>query len=1469
MKYVKRAASTFILILFLLFSLKIYIKTENFEKLLTNILSMSGLKIEFTDVELQGFNKLFVENIKVKDMKNNVVIDAKTLEAKINLTMPSRLLRIDINDAVVNLERSKNNHFNIFDVIKKGEKPKKITYDRASRIGKLYINNATLNYSDISYKNKILKELHNVNGFLETSKSRGFILEAKGTNKTEKIGIELSDVLNAPQNLIKSVFDDKPANYDKRKNFYVNFIFGDVKLNENLGQFVPLNLIKIKDGKLNGKISINNYNPNRYLRVIGKLEIKNGTLFYTDYSDDIKNIDTKIDLGLEKIKVDGISREKNDEKIKLELNFDTIKEILDLKLGLENVPFEKIKKYKTINDLKIEAKGNVNGNLLLNYKLKEKEFDLKSKFNSHNIQMIGYNFRNLKAEMNLSKDMILAFKNIKFDFDEKINNFRIKNNVLLNEFIYDINKKYGEGKYLLNNSGSDYSIDKIYGTLKIDKNNIIYGTATSNSLDGNYKIIPESLLVEINTKAKKIFDINYNNQKYGISPNISNMVLDLKSKTILKSGNIDTKLKLYNKNPLILDLNANLKSENNKIIGNYNLFSEYGNQIIEYENLEINGKINDLLSLNIDVNGKIDELWLGYQRLKNVNALLNINNGIVNINNIFNDKINVNGLYNLNNGYMNINSKLNNYILYNTFKPELNILVNNLQANINGTVNKLNGNIIFEPSKTYVDSLLIGTTKGNINIENSVLNIKELTLRENSLTGQYNLNNGNTNLELVVKEKNIPQLLNNKDLTVGTNSKFKLQGKLDNFDLKGNINLDNISYKTYKIPEIDTEIEYKNGDINNLLKKGIVDVKKLTFIGENKEELFTTKTNFDLEKIDINYELQNQSFVLDSYKDLKEKGYSGEVKWDFLFRGKERSFFTDLKVKSDNLVLSGFKVNNLDIDTQANNDGLNIGQFYLEYENNPLLLNGYLGFKPINYDMSLLAENFNLEFLGLDKDVSEAKGNANINLLFSNKGSSGDIKLDNFSYKTKDGVVKAEDINVNINLANNMLNINRLNGGYNDGKFDINGNLDVPTIPEDFFKTKKVKLGKLNLNANLDNVGLRYGEDIDFHLTGDVVFTEDNLFGTININSGEVKSIPTFGNEEKNLTETEKEELLAKKTIVEGFVEEVIDKIMKQYTVNLAVHTSKDFKLNIPSVSLVRGIRADILGTGNILYQNDKVDILGNYSLRNGSFTLNGNKFNIENVDVRFTDANSSLSELNPFINFEAKTIIKGEEVTVSLNGYFNESEIKLKSSSGYTKEQILSLLAFNIKDEKNSEGVFVENRTEDKNAALVSSLVDTTLNQLIFSPVTGKIEEIFGLTALRINTNFQRENSEQASYVGLTKVYMQGNAYKNKVYWNAELKFPFKNGNENSEINNQKDFIGYNLWLNYKLPNGFSARMGGETINKEEQEKIEVTTGKSINKLRKGINYYIGFDFSNKANTFKELIRKIFPKRKIDTLEK
>ena len=1654
MKYIKRSLIVFIFLLMSLFALKFYISTKNFRGVLTSILKSSGLNVEFRNVKLIGFNKIQIDNLKVKDLAGNVVIDAKKTTAGISLLMPTRLNRIDVYNGTVNLERRKNEDFNIFHVIKKDPKKPK-TFDTTSRIGKMHIHNSILNFTDTTYSKKIRKTLKKVSGRLEVAKSRGFSLFAKGSgNKnedgtTEILKVELKQLIKSKQS-IYSMFDKIKNSDIRRKDARLNFGFENVRITEELGQYAQIDMIKAKGGILTGALKMEQNKIEKKIHALGSLKIKNGKLSYVDFDGDIEGVNAVVDMKKDKITVNANTK-LSESPVTLTMAYFIQTQKMNLKLVADKLPFDQVARYKIIKDAKIEAEGAVSGNLELNIDTKSKKGTLDGKFSSDNIRISNSDFQNVKTNMKITNEK-LTLSDTSFIFNQEFSGFKVNEDVKIGKFVYDLKKKTGSGDYVLNNLGSDFDIKKITGSAKISPKNIITGTVRSNVLRGNYTVNPKTQTAVVNARSRGYFNVNYGGKSYKISPDVDNLVAKFNSKNVLRSGIIKARVKDlsvpfikaikvkvrirngnyrisgtagmngggvlningtttsdmkhsyslnlpkevdiakllrangYNfngldkaklpataearvhgvnnkfsgtyeihspygeymgkyknlhangkindlanldmtvnakaselqfenqrlrnvtgnleikdnavniasirsenlnasgrydiksgkmdinarlKNYMFTDnnlpskmnvkigtLNANLTGTADKLSGNYELYSPYGEYVVEYEKLHANGKINNLSKLDLTANAKMDELWLNYQRLKDVTANLELKDNVVNILSIKNENLNASGNYNLKTGNMNINAGLKDYMLYDTSPYKVNLKVKNLDANLKGTVNKLSGNITIPSAPTTIKSTYVGDTNAHISIKDGIMRFDDVTLRDNRLSGTYNLATGISDIGLALNEPDIPKLLEMKDLTFGTKSNLNLKGDLNNFNLEGQIAFGNMSFKTYKIPHIVADIKYSNGNIDKLFKYGTFDLQKLRFIGDNQETLFETQTKFDLANVNIDYQLEKQKFSLDSIQDLKDKGYSGDIDFGFMYRGSFDKFISGVKIKADSIKLSGFPVKNVDIDLQANEKSLNIGQFYLEYENNPLLLNGYVQFTPVKYNVSMLAKDFNLDFLGIDKNIAQAGGIANVDAIFSNEATTGHILLNNFNYKTKDQLTLVDNVNANIDLKNSKLIVNRLDGGYNGGTFKVTGDLDVPTIPADFMKTKRLELGKFELNADLNNVGLHYGTGIDFALSGNAIFTENRLFGDLVVNNAQIREIPDFNSSKANTTESQKAKKEQDKSIVEGIVEEVIDKIMKQYTINIGVQAGNNVKINIPNVSLVKNIKGTVKGSSEITYDDGQIGIDGEYGITKGSFSVNGNDFKIDGAEIRFVPSINGVtaSVSDPFVVFDASTKVDGDRIEINVSGNVSNPEIRFSSSSGKTREEIISMLALNTL--VGNSGKPGENGDNSVDGLVVAgSLVNTALNELFLSSVTGKIKDALGMSKFTVSTNVDRSN-KTGEYSAATTLTLQDNLYKDKLFWNAAFKFPYQ-----TSKSDEKNPIGYNAWLSYSVSNGLDLRAGGESF-KRSSSSASMGNGSRI-------NYYFGVDFSTKADTFGDILKKIFKKKKLDTLKK
>ncbi len=1677
MKYIKKGLYVFVPLLLCLFALKMYISTNNFRELLTNILKSSGLNVTFEKVELQGFNKLKIDNLIVRDIYGNVFVNSKKTTADINLLVPSRLKKIDVYDATVNIKRKKENHLNVFDIIKPSNKKNSI--DRASRLGKLYIHNATLNYSDLSYAQKIEKTLYKVNGFLESAKSRGFTLEAKGNSGNETLGIKLKNPIKGKQNFW-SIFDKKKNENEKEKYFEMMLYFKNIKITEALGQYVPLEMIKAKAGILNGNLLMSNNNRKKETIPEGNLRISNGVVWYEDFAGDISNINATVNLKKDENIVDANAKLQN-RMVTFKLNQDKLKEKLKLKLTTNKVPLSEISRYKIIKNFNVKTGGEVTSKLDIDVDLKTKNtllngnfysnnaklenYDLKNvkakmsldtkksllnadifsdnvssgnlnlknvkaklilniknsllnadafsdsvKFENYNLKNVkakvalntknslmnadvfsdninfannylknvkakmnmniknsllnadissdnakisNYNFRNLGTKMNFNtKNKIVVLNNTKFNFDETISGFKVKQDVTVPVFTYDMNNRSGSGEYIFTNKGSDFSVKQIAGTATINKDNVISSNFISEEISGNFRINPKSMEMVVNTRSKENFVVRYQKQNYVLKPQIDNLKLAFNNKNILQAGKIKTDLKLenkyvnninadvtihngnYNVNALVTTKNGevfrvagnttsqmkhnyaielqdknkildavklmkdykinvkgletaklpiklekfNISGDNKKITGEYEISSQYGKYVVEYEQLHAKGKIYDLQKMNLDMNAQMKELWVNYQRFKNVSTNLMIKDNVVNIKKLSNEKqIFANGKYNLKTGHLNIDSKLNDYVVYNTSNPELNLYINNARLNLNGKVDNLSGKINIPDSITMINSKNIGKTKILAEIENNILKLNDVrfqknydgiisdpeNIKENRLTGKYNLKTGIADVKLNLDERDVTSLIDIPDLNFGMISELELKGNLNKFDLAGFIDLNNINYKGYNLPGVKTEIEYVNGDINKLFNYGILNVKDFRFIGDNKETLFQTNTKIDLANEVFKYKLENQKFSLDSVQDLKNKGYSGDVNINFTLTGKPNDLQAILGINGDAIKMNGLDVKDLNLNISASNKNkiVQISDSSLEYKDNPLKMNGYLQYEPIKYNVQIDANNFDLSFLGLDPNIETATGKLNMNTIFSNSSTSGKIDLKDFNYVTKDKSTSVKDINTNINLVNNQLQIEKLQGGFNGGTFNIRGDLDMPVIPEDFMKTKRLGLGRINIDADLNNLGLKYGEDINYALSGKINMGGDFLTGNLKIDSAEIRGIPNSNEDEKN--KIKEEEQLKDKSIAEGIVEQLIDTVLNQYTVNLNIETGDDVKVKIPSMSLVKDINGKVDGSAKVRYDNGGLGLDGTFSLKNTKFYLNSNRFKIDDGKISFVSKDGITVLSDPIINIIASTKVKGEKIEVNVSGTASNPQLSFSSANGKSKDEILSLLAFKTvvgNNSKDNDNLSLSNRENTEDGMVVAgSLINSALNELIFSSVTGKIGETLGLSNFSISTDVDK-SEKTGEYSTTATLYAQNNLFrKDKLFWNLEIKVPFKVGKYSSS-NTSPSSITYNGWLSYNFDKSLELRVGGETINK--------TTNTNKNSRTKG-NYYIGLDFSTRGRSFGEIFKRMFKNKKLETLKK
>ena len=311
----------------------------------------------------------------------------------------------------------------------------------------------------------------------------------------------------------------------------------------------------------------------------------------------------------------------------------------------------------------------------------------------------------------------------------------------------------------------------------------------------------------------------------------------------------------------------------------------------------------------------------------------------------------------------------------------------------------------------------------------------------------------------------------------GFSSKLKtniqVAGKKDDIFMSIDGKLSDVKYKNMKLPDIDLSAYYEKGNMDNILKTGILHVDKFNVVNSSGKKIYNTSFVVALDNLNIDYNLKDKIFDL---SDLG-KDYSGKFKVNTIVKGNVDNIFADLVLESKQLTVDGHNITNLILDGQINKDGLNINQGYLEYQNNPILIEGFAKFKPLDYTFNIVAQNFNLEFLNIYPNISNATGIANINFSARKGVAKGNIDIKNFGIKT--GEVDINNLNVNINMTGKDVYVNEFNGNINGGTAEVKGEFTIPDIPDNVSGLDNISIGRMNLDMLVDHVRLPIsGNDI-------------------------------------------------------------------------------------------------------------------------------------------------------------------------------------------------------------------------------------------------------------------------------------------------------------------------------------------------------------------------------------------------------
>lgn len=1463
--------------------------------IITNKILKINLSIE--KIERISLFKFKIFKLSIKEKNGEKFADLDSIIINLNIFAPARIRKIDIDGGHVNIINygSKYNFENIMEYDNEEyvtAKMANIGILNLKNIEALYIDKSFKKEVkiDLYNVNGYLKTGLNYPVEVKLSANKKGIF----TNKEERVSLLLRQ---EPINELKSPLNEFISDFSvdinkiKEKNTRVNFEFNNVEVNNIYSQYVPIDIITVNSAEINGNMSILVKNNNKF-EFYGNILATNGNIRYSDYNDDIKDATAKIKFDNDKIYVNSKTN-LNGGDVKLDISTYLQNNKIDVNFNFDNVDYKDIKKYNLLDKVNIDLNGKITGNIylqILDSKLKKLNGDINSK----KLKIYEANLYNTSLNFGLKNDVIsvnsikskVKYKNDKIYFNSDI----------VGELKYNMKNNKADIKYTIFNIDTIANVSKIKGNISYNNDLVYLNNTIDNDFVINAKYNLKNNIVDIKSNAKTAKIINYGDNNIKILPNINNLVIDLKNLNIVSSNvdlvlndmplniNLSTKKNndstIFNSNIKLLDNNFNINASLSKnleisakinsknvdisnILNKFNVNNEYlkdlpkldvslelngtpknlngkyiiesdkYNKEIEYTNFKVEGTFKNEDPINLKFKYSIDDLWYKYHNLKNISGEVSYKDKIINAK-LDNENLKGYLSYDTFDKETNLYMELDNYTIYSTFRPDINLKISNMYLNLYGKLDKLDGYLKLNKSPVIIEEVDTGDFNIDAKLKDNILKIEDISFRNSSINGEYDINSDNVDITTVVKENKIFDLLKIGDGNIDINSKININGSKDNLKVYTDTKLSNINYKNFKLPNIDLKLDYSDFNLKNILKEGKIKIDELKVYNDNYEYANLNYDEIDMKTLQFDNRIENKVIDLSSFNNKGFNNINGKVTVDANLTGDIENIFSNIYLKTNEISINNEKLNNIYLDMQANRNGLNINNIYLEYKDNPLTMDGYLTFNPLDYNIKILADNINLDFLKINSSITSAGGNANINFLIDKNKSTGDIYIDNFKFKTQNKLIDIDNLVTDINLDGKTININQFTGIINNGTIDFYGRLDIPTIPSDFLETKRLKLGVIDLNLDAENLNVFY-DNIDAEITTKLKI-KDSIDGKLLINKGNIRSIPKFLNKNNNNK---------KPSYISELLTEIFKKILDQYNINTSLEIETPIKLDIKNYLILQDIKGDINGGLELLLSNGKPVVSGKFSLNNSKFLLNKYKFNIENLDVTL-NSNKTNYAIDPEINLRATTKIGEEDVEINMTGLLSEKNIEVKSTSGKTKEEILALIALNLTN-SNGEISNLTSYNPFKGTGLLGVALETTLNEFLISRFTNPLQSLLGLSDFKIQTKLnssQNSNLDEIFKDTATTVSFQRKLFEDKnLYFNAELLVPLDFSSSFT------DKFKYNMWISQDILNGFSSNIGIKSSDR-------VT--KTNNFVLNTINIYAGIDYSKKDMNFYDIIESI-----------
>ncbi len=1430
MKFLKKISKILIIILpfFIFFAYMLKYNLPVVVEYGLRIFINSHIKAE--KISFKAGQQIEAENVRIF-YKGDKIIEAPRVY--LSYSKKFRIKKIEIPEFEALIKRNRE-RINIVDAFSDPHEEGSKKSGAKVPINLISFSNGRVKFIENSYTIPMEEKAENVEGNLFFDRKKGIILSVKGNLGAQKIEFG---------------FKNEDYKYD------MMLVLKDKEIRKETLQYIYEDeKIKNFSGKLNLNLRII---PNKFY---GEVIFTKGEGKYSDFEASVSDIEGRVDFKGEIIDIDfkyllakrylgelkGTYKNKN-----LEINsknnfipYEIVKAYLPIKelnLPLGDLMFEEL-------NLKFISTPTIKFRTEIDYKIG----DLKKK---------NYNLKNLNGKVSYeNNEFEISSKNIDFELPEINYKKRIDYNLTLKVLNKDMTLKFDsnivkfDGYY--NRKWKDLKIFKDSKTIldyNIRKNRLNYLNLELDRALKDYK-----------------FKLKGQDEKKYIKLNMNLMKKDANTKSLEIDGEIEKERLKYNLNIEAVEADFNLgtlemkSTFNGKITGEEKKFKFYSKMMnFDVKNAEKEIKGGGELNLDfinkteMQFTGKIDEILYEQYKIKNLQTKLDLKNNILNMR-IGNDYLNIDGNIDLENKELEVDYQLNRFFSKDLKQNKINFEIENGYGKIDGNLENIKMTLNLKEAFLESDDKKIKLS-GIIDYNNSEFSTKKFKLNESLMDFYYNLRLKKGKFQLKLLEKNLSKYIKYNELEYN-----RLNGKIDGDILDNNIKLQldmNISkgyFMGNRLPDLKLIGDYTYAkDLN------ILELKSIEWLDEKNSRIVHGNASLDLKnelyKVIFPEQTSKITFSIENGLDIETR-----LKASLIKKGAELEYL--FESKDGKITMDGVKLDKMELEIKGDLERISIPKLIVYHKKNRFTGKGEYYLKDKKYSLKLESSDFDLEFinpiLAFNKinNIADLKGKIDFNLNFSSDNkNSGFIRGENLSFNMKKDLLSFREFYLNSKLEGNKITFEEIKGILNGGTITGKGDIILPKFKRNRSNQDYLKNLDYSLYLSQSNGHYFLKDYFSLDVSSNLYISKKRIMGNLTVNSGEITGIYE---EQQSLLIKALSYVLDKIKASLGEDREfnkkfnLESKLLKTPYFNINLELKDGLKVDIPEIStIVQDLKGRLDGKIKFEGKDEKLFLIGELELLNGSFSLGNEDFRVERAIIISNKLTGKIVDFNPNISLNISTLVPGKNLELALQGNLKDLRLNVKTNKGVQSSSLRNVFNSNERSYEEPNGLGI----------VLKTVIDSQISSTFFRPITSRMKKFFRIEKFRIVSDIFNENfftssdllkGDTESLMGMgAYLELENNLYKDKYYWNLKIGLLDPSDYENSNINileKMNRYSGSVNQFNFKIErryrSGWSYGVGVAKLkdNKNLDEKI-----------RGKMNYYVDFQFKKKYNNISEIIFK------------